>query len=152
MTDEHECERCGAWMRDGECAANCETVKVTLAEAHDLLDRVLTNWMYGKTDPTLQRDLELWCRVAGAPGRQVGRQPVGQQSCDSTLLGQADPPPSQRKCTCEGSFTQSVHESNAEGHQIGCPRWGMTYKEFARQYDGQADNTGGQTPADEGSE
>lgn len=31
-------------------------------------------------------------------------------------------------CDCEGPFTQTVHESNAEGHQVGCPRWGMRHR------------------------
>src|SRR4051812_48807863 len=27
-------------------------------------------------------------------------------------------------CNCTGPWTQTVHMSNPEGHQVGCPRWG----------------------------
>lgn len=42
--------------------------------------------------------------------------------------------PTEGVCNCTGPFTQSVHELNAEGHQVGCPRWGIGYADFARQH------------------
>ena len=35
----------------------------------------------------------------------------------------------EKVCNCEGRMTQTVHENNAEGHQVGCPRWGITWKD-----------------------
>jgi hypothetical protein len=30
----------------------------------------------------------------------------------------------EHECNCTGPWTQTVHASNPEGHQVGCPRWG----------------------------
>lgn len=68
-----ECGRCGALMvaygENAVCSV-CEGVEPTLEQAHVLLDRVLYHWMYGTTrEPLrpLQRDVEVWLRVAGPP-------------------------------------------------------------------------------------
>lgn len=64
------CDRCGAYLASsGECVV-CPGVEYTLEQAHDLLDRALTNQMYGDPDhhdPDVWRDVEVWCRVAGPP-------------------------------------------------------------------------------------
>jgi hypothetical protein len=35
-------------------------------------------------------------------------------------------------------MTQTVHASNAEGHQVGCPRWGITYAEAGNPFQADA--------------
>lgn len=66
--DRMTCDRCGAWFnKEGECVI-CPDVEYDLDQAHKLLDRVLMHWMYGEGRlARLQRDVEVWCRVAGPP-------------------------------------------------------------------------------------
>lgn len=63
------CPRCGAYLQQMECII-CPGVEYDLDQAHKLLDRVLMHWMYGGNNNDylrIQRDIEVWCRVAGPP-------------------------------------------------------------------------------------
>lgn len=61
-----------------------------------------------EVDPTYREDGPKNCPICRAPWNCVLEHTPHEPICD-----------------CIGAWTQTVHEINAEGHQVGCPRWGI---------------------------